>query len=408
MPDFYQHARLTTLHHLADSDLIAREAELAEWSQTRPIALLLPALFSEFKHTALPRMLREIAGVPYVSEVVISVNHASAAQMEQARGLCATLLGDKPFSLLWNDGPALQAVHRELELAGCPAYSHGKGINIWTGVAYLQARGEHQIVASHDTDILSYERGMLWRLCYPVAHPRMAYRFAKGYYGRVGERLYGRMTRLMIFPLIQAFIDITGRSPLLDHLESFRYPLSGEFCAELGALSQFSMPSGWGLEMSLLCETHRHLEPNRMCQVDLGSNFEHRHRTVSNAPADAAVAEGLIDSAIEVSRTLAGHVLREVPTGQVQSLLDQVQERYAQLACQWVPRFEHDALFNGLRYDAEDEQRAVQVFAQALQQAFSQNGNELHRHSCRERPASSLLLQQRPGLREALVTAAMR
>ncbi len=408
MPDFYQHARLPTLHHLADSDLIAREAELAEWSKTRPIALLLPALFSEFKHTALPRMLREIAGVPYVSEVVISVNQANAEQMEFARGLCATLLGDKPFSLLWNDGPALQAVHGELQALGCPAYIHGKGANIWTGVAYLRARGEHQIVASHDTDILSYERGMLWRLCYPVAHPRMAYRFAKGYYGRVGERLYGRMTRLMIFPLIQTFIEVSGRSAILDHLESFRYPLSGEFCADLGTLAQLSMPSGWGLEMCLLCETYRHLQPAQMCQVDLGSNFEHRHRSVSNASAEAAVAEGLIDSAIEVSRTLAGHVLRNVPPKQMQTMLGQVQERYSQVACQWVSRFEHDALFNGLRYDAEDEHRAVQVFAQALQQAFSASADSQYQHSCIERPASSPLLSQHPELRQALVAAAIR
>jgi glucosyl-3-phosphoglycerate synthase len=408
MPDFYQHARLPTLHHLADSDLIAREAELAEWAKTRPIALLLPALFSEFKHTALPRMLREIAGVPYVSEVVISVNQANAEQMEFARGLCATLLGDKPFSLLWNDGPALQAVHGELEALGCPPYIHGKGSNIWTGVAYLRARGEHQIVASHDTDILSYERGMLWRLCYPVAHPRMAYRFAKGYYGRVGERLYGRMTRLMIFPLIQTLIEVSGRSAILDHLESFRYPLSGEFCADLGTLAQLSMPSGWGLEMCLLCETYRHLQPAQMCQVDLGSNFEHRHRSVSNASAEAAVAEGLIDSAIEVSRTLAGHVLRNVPPKQMQTMLDQVQERYSQVACQWVPRFEHDALFNGLRYDVEDEHRAVQVFAQALKQAFSAEADSQHQHSCIERPASGPLLRQHADLRQALVAAAIR
>ena len=407
MPDFYQHARLPTLHHLADSDLVAREAELAEWSKDRPIALLLPALYAEFQQTALPRMLREIAGVPYVQEVVISVNHATAAQIDKGRALCATLLGDKPFTLLWNDGPALQEVHRGLEGVGCPDYCHGKGANIWIGTAYLRARGEHSIVASHDTDILSYERGLLWRLCYPVAHPRMGYRFAKGYYGRVGDRLYGRMTRLMIFPLIQAFIDIAGRSPLLDHLESFRYPLSGEFCADLETLGQLTMPSGWGLEMCLLCETFRHLPPEQICQVDLGSNFEHRHRSVSNAPADAAVAEGLIDTAIEVSRMLASQLLRDETPRRATTLLKKVREHYEEVAVQWVPRFEHDALFNGLRYDAEDEHRAVEVFAGALKQAFSRKADQ-YSPPCVERPASGPLFDQNPGLRDALVAAGMR
>lgn len=407
MPDFYHHARLSTLHHLADSDVVAREAELAEWSKERPIALLLPALAIEFQQTALPRMLREIAGVPYVQEVVICVNHATAAQIDKARLLCATLLGDKPFTLLWNDGPALQAVHRQLKSMGCPDYCHGKGANIWTGTAYLRARGEHQIVASHDTDILSYERGLLWRLCYPVAHPRMGYRFAKGYYGRVGDRLYGRMTRLMIFPLIQAFIKVAGHSALLDHLESFRYPLSGEFCADLETLSDLTMPSGWGLELCLLCESFRHLEPAQICQVDLGSNFEHRHRSVSNSPADAAMAEGLLDTAIEVSRMLASQVLREVEPTHAAVLLEQVREQYAEVAGEWVPRFEHDALFNGLRYDVDDEQRAVEVFADALTQAFSSDLNG-HAAACIERPASGPLFDRNPALREALVAAAIR
>ena len=406
MPDFYQHARLPTLHHLADSDVMAREAELAEWSKNKPIVLLLPALYSEFNATALPRMMREISGVPYVSEVVLTVNQASAGQIDKARAQLANLLGDKPFTLLWNDGPALQAVHRELEARGLPDFRHGKGSNIWMGVAHLKARGTPLTVASHDTDILSYERGMLWRLCYPVAHPDMPYQFAKGYYGRVGERLYGRMTRLMIFPLIQAFISVMGNSPLLDHLEGFRYPLSGEFCADIDALSDVSMPSGWGLEVCLLSEMFRTLKPERMCQVDLGSNFEHRHRTVSNTPATAAAAEGLIDSAIEVSRTLANHLLREKKVAS--TILDQVQQRYVELANQWVPRYQHDAMLNGLRYDVEDEQNAVQVFVEALRQAFGSNGHSVHALQCVERPACGPIIDQDPALREALVAAAIR
>ena len=114
MPDFYQHARLPTLHHLVNGDPSAREQELTGWVQSRSLCLLLPALFSEFSKKALPRMLREIAEVPYIAEVVLSINEANAEQVQQAEQICAQCLGAKPFKLLWNDGPRVQAIYAEL------------------------------------------------------------------------------------------------------------------------------------------------------------------------------------------------------------------------------------------------------------------------------------------------------
>ena len=407
MADFFQHPRLPTLHHLADCDLDARESELAAWAKDKPIALLLPALYLEFEKPALQHMLRQIAEVPYISEVVLTVNHATAAQIKTARAQCAQWLGGKPFSLLWNDGPALKAVHRQLEAHGVPPYRAGKGSNIWMGVAYLAARGEHGIVASHDTDISSYERRLLWRLCYPVAHPEMPYRFAKGYYGRVGDRLYGRVTRLLVLPLIHAFIEEQGRSALLEHLEGFRYPLSGEFCADLDTLGTFSMPRGWGLEMCLLCEVFKHLATSEICQVDLGFNFEHRHRSVSNSPSRNAMVSGLIASATEVASTLAAHVLEGGTSEDNARLLNSVSARYRQTALQWVPRYQHDALLNGLRYDIADEQHAVQVFTSALADAFQiQDGDTAP--GCVKQPSTQQVLASASGVKEAILAAAIR
>ena len=407
MADFFQHHRLPTLHHLADCDQDAREAELAAWAKDKPIALLLPALYAEFEKPALQRMLHQIAEVPYVSEVVLTVNRATAAQIKTARAQCAEWLGRKPFTLLWNDGPALKAVHRQLEAHGAPPYKAGKGSNIWMGVAYLTARGEHGIVASHDTDISSYERRLLWRLCYPVAHPEMPYRFAKGYYGRVGDRMYGRVTRLLVLPLIQAFMEVLGRTSLLDHLEGFRYPLSGEFCADLDTLSSFSMPRGWGLEMCLLCEVARHLATSEICQVDLGFNFEHRHRSVSNSSSRNALVSGLVASATEVAGTLAAHVLDSDSAIDNAALLNTVSARYRQIALQWVPRYQHDALLNGLQYDVADEQHAVQVFTSALADAF-QIPEGIARPDCIEQPSCKDILAQVPGVSDAILRAAMR
>ena len=409
MPDFYQHSRLPTLHHLAEGDKgSGREEELARWAKTKPIALLLPALYAEFEKPALKGMLTQISSLPFISEVVVTVNRATAPQIKIARERCQEWLGkSKPFSLLWNDGPALQTVHKELTAHGLPPYKAGKGSNIWMGLAYLTARGEHRIVASHDTDILSYESGLLQRLCYPVAHPGMPYRFAKGFYGRVGKRMYGRVTRLLVLPLIQAFMEMQGRSPLLEHLEGFRYPLSGEFCADLETLGSFGIPRGWGLEMCLLCEVFKHLNTSEFCQVDLGFNFEHRHRNVSNAPASSALVSGLVASATEVASTLAAHVVTGTSASVNAQLLNDVISRYRQIALQWVPRYQHDALFNGLQYDLADEQRAVQVFTTALTDAFQIHDGELA-PCCVEQPPCRETLSRISGMGEAIVAAAMR
>lgn len=366
MADFYQHARLPTLHHLATPDSTAREAELVALTQQKPVALLLPALHTEVTRPALPSILRQVSEVPYIAEVILSMNGMDEAQMHSARTRCREWIGDKPLTLLWNDGPALQSVHDRVN----GTHAHGKGANIWAGITYLRAKGHDGIVVSHDTDILNYGTSLLAKLVYPVAHPRMAYRFAKGYYSRVADRLYGRVTRLLIFPLVQAFQEVLGPQPLLDHLESFRYPLSGEFAADIGTLSRFSIPSAWGLEVAMLCEVHRHLRTHEMCQVDLGFHYEHRHRQLD----PGAVETGLVAAAADVARCLAYQILRDSQERAAESLLRIVLQHYKTRAAEWIDRYEHVALLNGLTFDRDEEGMAVSAFTEALETVVLKTG----------------------------------
>jgi glucosyl-3-phosphoglycerate synthase len=397
MADFYQHARLPTLHHLATPSAGAREAELVEMTRERPVALLLPALHSEITRPALPSILRQVSEVPYISEVVLSMNGMTEAQMRAALGQCREWLRDKPLSLLWNDGPQLQAVHKRVN----GAHSPGKGANIWAGITYLQAKGHKGIVISHDTDILNYGTSLLAKLCYPIAHPRLNYKFAKGYYSRVAERLYGRVTRLLIFPLILAFQEVLGPQPLLEHLESFRYPLSGEFAADSETLARFSVPSAWGLEIAMLCELHRHLQVSEMCQVDIGFHYEHRHRQLD----PGAVEPGLVSAAADVARCLAYQVLRESQERAAESLLRLVLERYKIRAAEWMDRYEHVALLNGLIYDRAEEAIAVAAFTEALEALATPAGAQgLLVASLRPTPES--VLRAEPSLKQELIAAA--
>ncbi len=396
MADFYQHARLPTLHHLSSPDGHAREAELVEMTRERPVALLLPALHTEVTRPALPSILRQVAEVPYISEVILSMNSMNEEQMIAARVKCHEWLGEKPLTLLWNDGPRLTAVHQHV----ASSHSDGKGANIWMGIAYLRATGHRGIVISHDTDILNYGPGMLAKLCFPIAHPQLNYRFAKGYYSRVADRLYGRVTRLLIFPLIQAFQEVLGTQPLLEHLESFRYPLSGEFAADSETLAGFSLPSAWGLEIAMLCEVHRHLQVSEMCQVDLGFHYEHRHRQLD----PVAVEPGLVTAAADVARCLASQVLRDSEERAAETLLRLVNERYRHRAAEWMDRYEHVALLNGLIFDRKEEGMAVAAFTEALA-TLANNASSISLMSPKLRPSPAAALTEISGLSSEILAA---
>jgi len=405
MADFYQHARVPTLHHLAHADSAEREHEMLSWAADKPVALLLPALYAECERPALPRILEEVSQAGHISEVILSMNGMDAAEHERALVFFRQNLRGKTTHVLWNDGPQLAHAYQRMDEAGLAGPHAGKGSNIWMGIAYLQARGFGGIVVSHDTDILNYSRDLLWRLCYPLLHPQMGYRFAKGYYSRVSDRLYGRVTRLLIFPLVQACRDVLGSKPLIEHLDSFRYPLSGEFAADMDALKGFSLPGGWGLEISILCEAFRQLPEAQQCQVDLGFHFEHRHRTLTHD--EIGVNEpGLISAAADVARCLVYQVLREAEPSSAENLLRLIIARYRPRAAEWLQRYEHVALLNGLRHDHAEETAAVTAFAQALDRLLhSLEEDTLHVPALRDTPANTLA--KIPGLAQEIIASAV-
>lgn len=403
MADFYQHTRLPTLHHLATPDANARDEELVSLTKNRPVALLLPALFVETQRPALPAILEQVSRVPYISEVVLSMNGMVGSQVEEALSICRESAGAMKVQVLWNDGPDLQAAHHRLEEGGWDGTCIGKGANIWMGLTYLKAKGHSGVVISHDTDILNYSPSLLSKLCYPVAHPRMNYRFAKGYYSRVADRLYGRVTRLLIFPLIQSFQDVLGVKPLLEHLESFRYPLSGEFAGDLETLASFSLPPAWGLEIAMLCESQRHLTPAEQCQVDLGFHFEHRHRQLVHP----GLEHGLVAAAADVVRCLTHQILRDAEERAAESLLRLVLERYSgHRAREWMERYEHVALLNGLIFDAEEETLAIEAFTEALQELVT-SVSEKGLHVPGMRPSPAHALKQLSGLDKQIIATVL-
>ena len=228
MADFFQNGMVTTLHNLTRRPSKEIEAELVQFSEKRPMGLILPSLFSELEGDALPHIVSELKNVPYLSEIVIGLDRANEAQYRHALKFFGKL--PQHHRILWNDGPRLQALDKELEAKGLAPKELGKGRNVWYCMGYILASERSESIALHDCDITTYEKDLLARLIYPVANPMFNYTFSKGYYARVANgKINGRVSRLLVTPLLRALKRILRANEYLDYMDSFRYPLAGEF-----------------------------------------------------------------------------------------------------------------------------------------------------------------------------------
>ena len=228
MGDFYQNGIITTLHNLANRPVDVLEEELLGFSRQRPLGLILPSLYSELEGVALPAIINELVKVPYLSQIVIGLDRADESQYREALAFFGQL--PQEHRVLWNDGPRLRALDQQLLEMDLAPKEAGKGRNVWYCMGYTLASGRTESVALHDCDIVTYERSLLARLIYPVANPRFNYEFCKGYYARVADgKINGRVSRLLVTPLLRALRKTLGDMEYLQYMDSFRYPLAGEF-----------------------------------------------------------------------------------------------------------------------------------------------------------------------------------
>eukprot|EP01036_Dinobryon_divergens_P019013 gene19013-25933_t len=76
MADFHQNGVVATLHNLRERSLERMEKELAVFSSSRPITLILPSLYSELEAPALEHIVSELSQAPYIAEIVIGLAQA--------------------------------------------------------------------------------------------------------------------------------------------------------------------------------------------------------------------------------------------------------------------------------------------------------------------------------------------
>ncbi|MEP1553952.1 MAG: glycosyl transferase [Paraglaciecola sp.] len=357
MADFYQNGIVTTLHNLSERPIEDLEKELMGFAKKRPMALILPSLFSELEGEALPNIINHLSDVPYLSQVVIGLDRADLEQYQHALKFFGKL--PQNHRVLWNDGPRLKALDAKLESLGLAPKELGKGRNVWYCMGYILATGKAESVALHDCDILTYDRGLLARLIYPVANPQFNYEFCKGYYARVAEgKINGRVSRLLVTPLIRALQKVVGHNEYLEYMDSFRYPLAGEFSFRRDVLNDIRIPSDWGLEIGVLSEMQRNYSHNRLCQADIAKTYDHKHQDLSADNENGGLSKMSIDITKALFRKLATQ--GETFTNETFRTL---KATYYRIALDFVETYHNDAIMNGLNLDIHSEEKAVELFA---------------------------------------------
>jgi glucosyl-3-phosphoglycerate synthase len=362
MSDFFQTGVVPTLHRLGHTNVQQLEEALEACSRETPIALVLPCHIRELGTAALKGIVRELRKIRYLKQIIIGIDGANGREFRKAKTFFAQL--PQEHVLLWNDGPRMQRLYKQLETAELNTGQPGKGRNVWTCFGYMIASEQTRMVAMHDCDIVTYERGLLARLCYPVAHAALGFDICKGYYARVTDKLNGRVMRLLVTPLLRALKSIVGPHPFLSYLDSFRYPLAGEISMHLDLVRRNRIPYDWGLEIGILAEVFRNCAPRAICQAELCENYDHKHQELS--PQDAH--KGLNRMAVDVTSSILRRVASEgikLDTG----IFDTLIYSYIRQAEDTLRIYGADAIVNGLNFPRHEEGKAVSTFAGSIRHA---------------------------------------
>ena len=363
MGDFHQNGLVTTLHNLTRRPVEDLERELMQFRASRPMSLVLPCLHSELSGPALDKIVDELCEVPYLDEIVIGLDRADKDDYLEALEYFSRL--PQHHRVLWNDGPRLMAIDSMLKEKGLAPLELGKGRNVWYMLGYVLATGRAESVALHDCDIVTYERELLARLIYPVANPNFSYAFCKGYYARVAtDNMGGRVSRLFVTPLLRSLTKVCGYSEFLNYMDSFRYPLAGEFSLRSYVINDLLIPSDWGLEVGVLSEMNRNYATNRICQVDIAEVYDHKHQDLSKDDPDKGLSKMSTDIAKALFRKLA-------TKGEVFSTekFRTIKATYYRVALDFIDTYANDAMINGLDYHRHKEEEAVELFARNVMSA---------------------------------------
>ena len=384
---------IATLHEFKiDKDRLIRE--LREVTNERPVSIIIPMLYEEIKRRELKGIVKCLNKCDYVSKVFISLAAKTEKEFRDVKKFFSFL--KIPKLVIWCDGPRIKELLFDLKEEGFDLIKHGgKGRDVWLalGIASLESYG----IAMHDADIRNYTELIPTKLLYPIVEPDLDFKFNKGYYARIGSnenRMYGRVFRLFLQPLLRALVDQIGReSNFLSFLRSFRYPLSGEFALTSDLAVSMSIPAGWGIELGMLAETYRHIPLNKICQTDLGF-YDHKHQKIGTE------REGLTKMIQDILKTLLRDLVVEDHIVISEEFLTSLEVLYLRNAQEFIRKYFADAHFNNLKYDRHSEELIVEKFSK---QIINAGRDYLRRPTGRRVPDWLRIMSAKRKIREKLL-----
>ena len=154
----------------------------------------------------------------------------------------------------------------------------------------------------------------------------------------------------------------------------FRYPLAGEFSFRSRLLKELRIPSDWGLEIGILSEMQRNQAHNRICQVDIAEVYDHKHQVLSVKDK----TKGLSKMSIDISKTLIRKLAAQGDTF-TYNILRTIKATYYRNALDLLEIYHNDAKINGLDININEEEIAIELFANNIitaGQQFLDNPNE--------------------------------
>ena len=348
--------KIANIHDFSlDFNLMANR--LSSLKSNYPAGLILPILGSDISSPGLPKMIEEINQCEYLNKVLIALSANNFKEYNEALRLSRKV--KIPCDILWCNKPEVLTVLKELKHKGLDVTTlSGKGKDVWIamGIASLDLFA----FAVHDADIVTYNRMIPTRLLYPIIEPNLDFFFAKGYYARINiekRKLYGRITRLFISPLLEVLQEKLRYSRFLTYLQSFSYPLAGEMALYSDLATHIRVPNDWGLEIGLLSELYRNASYRRICEVDLGI-YDHRHKVVSS--------DSLLKTAEDTFVTLL-RSLTEMENIEVsEPFLISLQVAYRRLAQDKIKQYHADAICNNLDFNRHEEEVELDLLCNVI------------------------------------------
>lgn len=363
MPDFSQHGPITTIHDLGTTNPEEIMALVRSATETYRLGLLLPITAADMRAEPFTNIVQQLLEVDFIDTIVVVLNKAESLEDYQMTARILAPLGERAH-ILWTDGPRGKGLIDQLVADDFDVSQPGKGRAVWLAFGFLLADPKLKAFVLHDCDIVNYDNDMLVRLCLPMAHPSLDFDFCKAYYARCTDRMHGRVARLLMTPLLNALISVIGNDEFLVFMNSFRYPLAGEFAVTAALARSNRIPSDWGLEVGTLAEVFRNTSPKRVCQVDLGRLYEHKHQPLSLDDPQRGLMGMCSDILTSIIRTLSSRGVVFSP-GHFISL----RSAYLRMAQDTIRQYHADAMVNSLSFDRNAEEQSIEAFAEQITKA---------------------------------------